>query len=176
MRSLALLPLLLPLALFGCSKAPASTPGPTPTVETKSPEEKLHEQLSSGNFQLMAGLDSIEAALKEAKAAKVTDAAQKQSLADIQDAIDSAGSGLAEEDEDPPTKEQVAKDMKGFEAKRAKLCDLINDSLHDLRDARGIVDSLDGPLENVGIKIDAALDDLRGALEALGGKEELDEQ
>lgn len=179
-----LLPLVVGLvALAGCGSKPTeeAQPGPAkpPVEETKTPAELLHEQLRSGSFQLTAALDSIEAALKEAKAHPAT-GELKNSLKEIADDIDSAGTDLTEENDDPPTKEQVAADMASFEAKRKKLCDMINDSLHDLIDARGIVDSFaeegkTGPLENVGLKIDVAIDDLKGALEALGGKEESEE-
>jgi len=171
------------VALAGCGSktATASQPGPSkPTVvATKAPEDVLYEQLRSGSFQLSAALDSIEAALKEAEGTQAT-AELKNSLTEIKDDIDSSGTDLAEENDDPPAKEQVAKDMASFEAKRKKLCDTINDSLHDLNDARGIVDSLaeegkEGPLEKIGQKIDIAIDDLKGALEALGGKEETEE-
>lgn len=168
------------VAAIGCGQKSATNSvnqnSKPPAVETKSPEDQLYEQLHSGVFQLEAALDSIEESLKEAKGTKATGNA-KGSLTDIVNDIDSAGSSLAEEVDDAPAKEAVAADMKSFEAKRKKLCDLVNDSLHDLRDARGIVDSLaedgkDSPLENVGAKIDVAIDDLKGALDALGGKDE----
>jgi len=170
---------LLGVALTGCGHKPEAAPQtqtPPPVAEKKSPEEQLYDQLHSGTFQLEAGMDSIADALKASKEAKASGDVKK-SLDDIQNDIDSAGSSLAEEVDDAPDKAAVAKDMKTFDAKRQKLCDLVNDSLHDLRDARGIVDSLaedgkDSPLESIGQKIDVAIDDLKGALDALGGKDE----
>ncbi|OJU65300.1 MAG: hypothetical protein BGO01_15665 [Armatimonadetes bacterium 55-13] len=177
--------LLVLIALGGCSsKPPESTVSDgtkSPVEEQKTPQETLHEQLRSGIFQLGAGLDSIESALNEAHKTKATSQEIKEALADLEDAINDAGGTLAEEDDDAPTLERVTADMPTYEARRKKLCDLINDSLHSLNDARGIVDGLapsddqESPLEPVGQKIDVAMDDLRGALEALGGQEETDE-
>ena len=154
----------------------------TPAIITTHPHlnEIYIQRYIAGIFQINAGLDSIEDAHKEAKATPATSVDLKQSLEDIEASIDSAGDGLAEEVVDEPDRNVVAKDLAAADQRRRKLIDLTNDSLHDLRDARGIVDSLatdkeDGPLESVGVKIDVAMDGLREALRQLGGKEEVEE-
>jgi hypothetical protein len=176
-----LLPFLaVAVAAFGCN---SSTPPPHAKADSDKPATKhadLYDKLHSGHFQIDAALDSIEDALKEARATKPKSADVKQSLDDIMDSIDSAGNALGDEVGEEPHRDQVEKDLAKSEARRVNLCALVNDSLHDLRDARGIVDSLAdsngvGPLEPIGVKIDVAMEDLRGALEALGGKEEVEE-
>jgi hypothetical protein len=171
-------------AFIGCNGEGGNKPGNggpsnVPPV-SQTPAEKLYGQLHSAVYQLNAALDSIEEALKEAKASQAPTIDLKQSLEEISASIDSAGETLGDEAAEEPDKAKVAADMKAAETRKSKLIQLVNDALHDLRDARGIVDSLAsesdaGPLENVGLKIDQAMDDLRGVLEELGGKEELGE-
>ena len=176
-----LLPLLVvAIASLGCNSSAPQTPARLEPVKPSGTHADLYDKLHSGHFQIDAALDSIEEALKEARATKPTSADVKQSLDDIMDSIDSAGNALGDEVGEEPHRDQVEKDLAKSEARRVNLCALVNDSLHDLRDARGIVDSLAdsngaGPLEPVGLKIDVAMEDLRGALEALGGKEEVEE-
>lgn len=163
--------------LVGCGdKASSQSSIVVEPPKNLPPAEKLYEQLRSGLFQIDAGVASIEAALQEAKTSDASTADLKQSLEDIQASIDSAGDILSEEAVEPAKKDDA---IPKAEERRKKLIDLTNDALHDLRDARGIVDSLagendEGPLEPVGLKIDTAMTDLRGALEALGGKEEVE--
>ena len=176
MRLVLLSCLLGVLALLGCGDKKQAPSGTTTLPENATPADKLYEQLRGGIFQIDASLGSIEDALKEAKATSPSTEDIRQSLEDIQASIDSAGEILAEEAAVQPEKNG---DVSSYDKRRAKLVELVNDALHDLRDARGIVDSLAGeddlgPLEPVGVKIDVAMDDLRGALEALGGKEEVE--
>lgn len=176
MRLVLLSCLLGVLALLGCGDKKQGPSGTTTLPENATPADKLYEQLRGGIFQIDASLGSIEDALKEAKASSQSTEDIRQSLEDIQASIDSAGEILAEEAAVQPEKNG---DVSSYDKRRAKLVELVNDALHDLRDARGIVDSLGGeddlgPLEPVGVKIDVAMDDLRGALEALGGKEEVE--
>ncbi len=168
--------LIVGLVLIGCQGPQKAQDNPVNVPSPTTPAEKSFEHIRSGIYQINAAMDSIEIALKEAKATAATSADLKQSLEDIQVSIDSAGDGLAEEAAQEPDKSSL---LSASETRRKKLINLTNDALHDLRDARGIVDSLagdsdQGPLEAVGLKIDVAMDDLRGALEALGGKEELE--
>ena len=162
------------LSVLGCGSKSETIPiGPDPLVAT-TPAGKVFEQLRSGLYQIGAGLESLEAAVKVAESIQPSNADAKASLGEIRDLLNTAGDGLAEEAAVPAEK---GGDVSTADARRAKLVNLVNDSLHDLRDARGIVDSLGddskpSPLEPVGEKIDAVIDDLLGSLEALGGKEE----
>jgi hypothetical protein len=166
----------LSLAVFlvaGCAKSVATGDTPPPHLSTKP---STFERVRSGIYQINAGLDSIEEALKVAKASTAASIDIKESLEDVENSIDSAGEYLAEEAAIEPNSQEPADKL---EVRRKKLIDVVNDALHDLRDARGIVDSLageteTGPLENVGVAVDAAMDDLRGALDALGGQEEVE--
>lgn len=171
---LVLFTCLLALALCGCSRGDAATAQNPPEL---SANPTPYEKGRSGLFQINAALDSIEVALAEAKAMPTYNIDQRESLAEVQEYLDSAGAGLAEESAMPIDR---AAQPAQLEVRRKKLVEIANDSLHDLREARGIVDSLaegdtaTGPLEPIGLKIDVAMDDLRGALEALGGREEIE--
>ncbi len=163
-------------ALLGCGDKKQTVVASTSLPENATPADKLYEQLRAGVFRIDASLGSIEDALKEAKATEASTVDLRQSLEDIQASIDSAGEILAEEAAVEP---QKGGDVSTYDQRRAKLVELVNDALHDLRDARGIVDSLAGeddlgPLEPIGAKVDVAMTDLRSALEALGGKEEVE--
>ncbi len=176
MRLLLLAYLVALLALVGCGAKKENDPAKPSLPEAATPADKLYEQLRAGVFQIDASLSSIEDALGEAKSAKASTDDIKQSLDDISASIDSAGEILAEQS---ATQVEKNGDVSSYDKRRAELVQMVNDALHDLRDARGIVDSLGsdtdpGPLESVGVKIDVAMDDLRGALEALGGKEEVE--
>lgn len=177
MRLMLLSCLIAAFALVGCAEKKEIASGPTPLPDNATPADKLYEKLRGGVFQIDASLGSIEDALNEAKAANPSTGDIKQSLEDIKASIDSAGEILAEEAAVKPEKNG---DIPSYEKRRVKLVELVNDALHDLRDARGIVDSLAGeddlgPLEQVGVKIDVAMEDMRGALRALGGEEKVEE-
>jgi len=164
---------LLALSVWGCSRGDAATAQKPPEL---SANPTPYEKARSGLFQISAALDSIEVALAEAKAMPTSSIDQRTSLAEVQDYLDSAGAGLAEES--AALVDKTAEHAQ-LEIRRKKLIEIANDSLHDLREARGIVDSLaegdsPGPLEPIGLKIDVAMDDLRGALEAMGGREEIE--
>jgi hypothetical protein len=164
---------LLAFALIGCSRGNAAAAQDPPL---RSANATPYEKARSGLYQINAALDSIEVALAGAKAMPTASLDERESLMEVQEYLDSAGAGLAEESAVPVDK---AADPSILELRRNKLIEVANDSLHDLREARGIVDSLaegnlTGPLEPIGVKIDVAMDDLRGALEGLGGREEIE--
>lgn len=164
------------VALLGCGDQKQPVSAATSLPEVAPAANDPYEQLRAGIFRIDASLQSIEDAFKEAKSTESTSLDLRQSLEDIQASIDSAGEILAEEAATPP---QKGLDVAEYDKRRSKLVELVNDALHDLRDARGIVDSLAGPedlgpLEPIGVKLDVAMEDLRSALEALGGKESVD--
>lgn len=174
------------MALAGCQgKTVDDKPGgSSPTVETESPstaEAKLQEQLRSGAFQLGAAAESLEEALTKAKEAEgKSSGAVKEGLEEILDLIDGAGSAVAEFAVEPPSVEEVKSKLAEFEALRAKAIQAIGDAMHDLEDARGIAASLeeDNPSfvgKGLADLIGVAVEDLKGAIEALGGKVESDE-
>src|SRR5436190_21379794 len=152
---------MLLLALAGCGpKSPEAvvTKLSGSTAATLTPAERTYEQVYSGLYQIEASLDHIEEARNEAKSTTAASGDVKQSLEDIQASIDSAGDGLAEDVAVPLDKSQVIANIEVGEKRRKQLCIDVNDALHDLRDARGIVDSLagdkdTGPVENVGLEI-----------------------
>lgn len=177
MRFVLLCCLIAIFVVLGCGDKKENVSGPTTLPDNATPADKLYEKLRGGVFQIDASLGSIEDALNEAKGTKASTGDIKQSLEDIEASIDSAGEILAEEAAVKPEKNG---DIPNYEKRRVKLVEMVNDALHDLRDARGIVDSLAGendlgPLEPVGAKIDVAMEDLRSALKTLGGEEKVEE-
>ncbi len=164
--------------------AEAATPGPsaiaTPSLPA-DPNEALHEQLSSGHFQLSATLDSIQEALKLAKQIKKdAKGTIAEAMADVVDRIDSCGSTLSEHIEDAPGVADVKKDFAKYDDQRIKTIDDVNDTIAELKEVKGMVAGLTGDtpdLEDEITKLAAliaqAMDDAEGTLKAFGGKEQL---
>lgn len=153
------------------------------SAAAQSPDELLYEQLRSGAFQLNAATSSIEETLAAAKAAvrklpKNSDA--REGMLDVVDYIDSAGSGIGDFSEDPPSKEEVSKDFGTFDEKRLKAVSAASDALRDLREALGVLETMaedaSAPVVKtvLGVRslLAVSIDDLWSAIEALGGQPE----
>jgi len=179
---------LLVVVLAGCgskTKPEEQSAPPTDTLKPSAapsdPNEALHEQLSSGLFQLSATLDSIQSALKEAKdLQRDAKGALKEGLVDVVDHLDSCGATLADHNEDPPTVEEIKKNFAPLDDKRLKTIDDVNDTLSDLKESKGMVSGLTGDTDELEERvtrlaalIDQAMEDARGTLQALGGQEQL---
>lgn len=178
------------LCLAGCGSGRESPPkdGPPPTpakVEpvAESPEDVLYAQLRSGAFQLSAAAGSIEDSLVAAQEAIRALGAfrdQKEAMEEVAAFIDSAGSSISEFTDDPPAKEEIAKDFATFDELRLRAVEASNDALQDLRQSLGVLEGLSDGSNREAIKwaggiralVAVALDDLWGAIEALGGTPE----
>ena len=183
--------ILLVVAL-GCSaraKSAGGTDASDKVVSSNSgpPEVLLHEQLRSGAFQLNAATASIEETLAAAKSSLSKlpkNSSAREGMEDVVDYVDSAGSSLGEFIEEPPTKQEVAKDFAGFDERRLKAVDAATEALRDLREALGLLETIaEDPNESViktvlGVRslLAVAIDDLWGAIEALGGQPEGSEE
>ncbi|MBX3118211.1 MAG: hypothetical protein KF784_04035 [Fimbriimonadaceae bacterium] len=141
-----------------------------------TPEAKLQEQLRSAAFQLNAASESIaEALAKATDAESKSSGAVKEGLAEVLDFIDSAGAQISDFATDPPPVEEIKAKLAEYEAIRTKAIQAINDSIHNLEDAQGIASGFEEENPNYAGKglsdlIGVAVADLKGALEALGGK------
>lgn len=156
---------------------------PSAVSAAEPPEALLYEQLRSGAYQLNATTASIEETLRAAKEAlaklpKRSDVAE--GMQDVIDYVDSAGSGIGDYADDPPTKEEVAKDFAAFDERRLKAVAAAGESLRDLREALGLLETM-AEVDNasvvksvLGVRslLAVAVDDLWGAIEALGGQPE----
>lgn len=181
-----LLVLALGLCIVGCGRGQdteKAIQSQAVAAERKlSPEDTLFEQLRSGAFQLDAATESISEALVHAKdALGGTSGQAKEGLQDILDYLDSAGAGIADYAVEPQSADEIRKKYKEFEDQRRKSVQAINDAIRDLEEARGIAASLEEDQPNYSGKglsglIDVAIDDLKGAVEALGGKLESDSE
>jgi len=184
-------PLIVAMFLFGigCAKNESSSSDPAEAPVTKAdapaetPEELLYGQLRSGSFQLSAAAGSIEDSLvaaQEASKALARFRDLKDAMVEAADFINSAGASVAEFTDEPPEKEVVDKDFAAFDEKRLSAVEAANDALQDLRQALGLLESLsDDPNPEAvkwatGVKslVAVALDDVWGAIEALGGTPE----
>lgn len=176
------------LALVGCHSgkqtvASAATPS-TATLSPSAPadpNEALRSELSSGIYQLGATLDSVQAALEQAKTIdKDAKADFKQAMDDIVDRLNSCGSTLADYNDEPPSLETVAKDFKKYDDQRLKAIDDVNDTVTELKEIKGMVsgvagtsDATEDQLTKLAALVDQALEDASGTLDALGGKVQL---
>lgn len=163
------------------------TPLTKSEAPAESPEDLLYGQLRSGSFQLSAAGGSIEDSLvaaQEATKALARFRELKDAMMEVADFINSAGASIAEFTDEPPEQEVVDKDFAAFDEKRLKAVEASNDALQDLRQALGLLESLseDANPEAVkwatGVKslVAVAMDDVWGAVEALGGTPELGER
>ena len=101
-------------------------------------------------------------------------------MIDAAEFIDSAGEGVAEFGDDPPSKSEIEKSFGTYDEKRLKAIEAANDALHDLREALGILESLSGgenaEVVRIALQVKSllavAIDDVWGAIEAFGGEPE----
>ena len=153
------------------------------SAAAESPDELLYEQLRSGAFQLNAAASSIEETLTAAKAAigkLPIGSSSREGMEDVVDYVDSAGSGIGDFSEDPPSKDEVAKDFAAFDEKRLKAIGAASDALKDLREALGLLETMAEDANAAVVKtvlgvrslLAVSIDDLWGAIEALGGQPE----
>lgn len=172
---------------LGCSgggSAPAnSTSGtaaqpPLQAEKPVDPEHKLYEQVRSGAVQLGGATDDVEDALRACEELlKTSTKEQKDALEDVKALIDSAGAGIADYTADVPEFEEFKKQLPQFDDQRLKAIQESNDSLHDLREARGMLDSLEAnapqesvsKFEDLASLVDVAIGDLSDAITSMGG-------
>lgn len=155
-----------------------SDPPPLRAEKPADPEHKLYEQVRSGTVQLGGGSDDIEEALRAVEGLlKTVPKENKDALTDAKALIDSAGAGIADYTEEVPEFEQFKNRLAEFDDQRLKAIQETNDSIHDLREAKGIVESLEGSgtgnltsqLEDLAALIDVAISDLSDAVTTMGG-------
>lgn len=172
-RSLLLLTLLV--AGLGCGSG-SSNPPAASTATPAKPETLLHQQLRSGLVQLEGTLETIELALDEAKARlKQATGADRERLQELVDRIDDCGATLAEHLGDPPTESEVAASFARYDEQRLRMIDDVNDSVVAMNEAAGLcLGEGEEPLPALAKLhelVTTAIEDLRGTLDALGGKE-----
>lgn len=174
------------LPVWGCGgpePAPSAAPGSGgKTSETgaapANPEKALREQLRSGLFQLDACAASVEEALVAARgASKRASGEAQQGLLDVIDMLDSAGGTVADHLGESPGEDQVKVDYTGQDERRIRAIAAANDAHTELGEAAGLAGSLvevatppvRAEIEELVNLIEVAVEDARGAVEALGG-------
>lgn len=153
----------LGLVLVGCS-GPAPKADPPANVPQTNPAAVLARQgvvLIEGALGSVA--DAREAALAEQAKAK---GERRQALDEAVALIDSAGASLADYSEAPAESDPAA-----LGRWRKQAAEAAGDALIDLGEARGIVESL-GDSATLAAIVQVAEDDVREAVEGLGGKAE----
>lgn len=187
---MALVLLLQLLALVGCSSdAPKSPNEPPPkheeTVEPPKvePKDPLFDQLHSGLFQADPAVKKLAEAVSLVKdiESKSTGNLQGYLKETMIPTLDDAGATLADmTGEDPPTMEQIKADHPKYAAKRDTMINQISDLLRDVREEADAADDMATTAPPETLKeskrlnqlLSEIIDDLSGALSALGGKEE----
>lgn len=184
LESVRFAPLCLALLVvsIGCKAGNPPRPAVPPALETPShPVERQREQIRSSAVQIQAGLASLNLAKGAAVKLGREKAAPKElrdGMKEVADLLAGASQGLKGLDKEPPALDQFRKQT-NRDKRIADAANAISDSLHDIREAQGILDSLadstpgrfQNPLEGVDGYLDEAVDAVRGALETLGGKE-----
>jgi|GEM_PF-2950672 len=176
------------LLLVGCSNnapapqdtQPAEETPPAQTTPAKA--DPLFEQLHSGLFQADAAVKKLGDALDVAQdMQKKATGAFTEAMKDVVATIDDSGHSLAAlTGGEPPTAEDVASNRSKYEAQRADLINQIGDILKDMREqedaAADMTDNgnpeIQKPAKHLDELLTQIIDDLNGALSALGGKDE----
>lgn len=173
-------PLLLLLAV-GCSKNGGEVSGSTTGGSKPDPARVVYDQLRSGFVQLGNTQETIGEALALTETGKTSsDQALRDASKDMHEFLDLAGSYLSDYTEPPANFEEFNAKFAEHDDARLKSIDAANDSLHEVGEAKGIVDDLfnDPVLEKEQIVIDLRdlineiEKNLREAIETLGGKVE----
>jgi hypothetical protein len=167
------------LAMLGCGKASAPaalTPVPKSNSDPVVARREADEQAA---FSIDAACASIEEAQKETKKlAPIAGGDAKEALLTVAEMFDSAGATLADHNEPPPAIETYRKEESERASERQKAVTDALDALHELRDARGTLDTLAAtvpkehaqPLEAIRAQADEAIDAVSDAITRLGGK------
>lgn len=151
---------------------------PENPVEKK---DELYEQLHGGMFAIGAAVEKVGNALDLAKRMEGKAAAEdKEALKDLIAVLDDTGASLADYGGEGPTEDEVKGDRKKYTAKRLNLIELLNETLRDLREQEGVAAGMEQmtaePLKSQAGKLNKLMgeivDDLVGALEEMGAKEE----
>lgn len=169
-----LLGLILLLGLIGCG-GPKASDVPSGAQPTASASESWYERTRSGTFQLGSVLSTIQEAFEASETStKAAKGDAKALWADVTDALDTAGASLEPFTEFNLSESDFDKDFVAQDDKRLKAIEAANDALHPLDDAAEALGELsDG--QQVLELVRLAQDDLKEAIETLGGKVEEDE-
>jgi hypothetical protein len=173
-----------PLALLlvvGCAKGDGDS-NPKPSGEVKTdPAVAVYDQLRSGFVQIGNSQEILGEALTTADSGRSSsDKALSEGCKEIHDLLDSAGSYLSDYTEAPATFEEFNAKFAEWDDARLKAIVAANDSLHEVGEARGIIEGFfnDPVLEKEQVVIDLrdllteADKNLREAIITLGGKVE----
>jgi len=172
----------------GCSSNTSTTPSDntppvdTPTATPPAKPDPLYDQLHSGLFQADAAVKKLGDALDLAHdMQKKATGPFVEAMKDVVATIDDSGSSLAAlTGGEPPTADQVAQNKAKYETQRSDLVNKIGDLLKDMREqedaAADMVDNGNPEIQKLAKRLDDLLlqiiDDLKGALTALGGTDE----
>lgn len=104
-------------------------------------------------------------------------AQERDAVRDVNDLIDSAAKGLAEFDDEPPEYDVFEQDVAKYDKMRVSAIEALNDSLIDLREARGTSEALMDQASNeektqfqrLSDLIEVAAGDVADTVEAFGG-------
>jgi hypothetical protein len=146
-------------------------------IDPAKPEDTLYQQLRAGALQIAGVIETLDAAvvkLDEVNPGK--DAEFRAALHELKESIDAAGAELADHIEEP-NRERLGKVFPEYDEKRIRAIAAANDALHEVSEASGIASDLasekkNSVLNDVADLLELAIEDLRGSIEALGGKVE----
>ncbi len=173
----------LAVTVIGCASKPVASPAPPQTRDQQAkPQESLYEQLHSAFFQVDATVQSLSGAADVAQG--MEGRAKGDLIPQIRDVVAALNynGGLLQElaGGDAPNESDVAKDAAKFAKLREDLAKNLNLTLKDVREMLPFISdlALNGPpnLRADAVKLvsslEGAVDDLLGALHALGAAED----
>jgi hypothetical protein len=162
-----------------------TAPHPVSAAATQQSPQSLYEQCRSGAVQLTGASEIIEEALNYVKQKKSLIASRdSHAYEELADALDSAGSAIADFIAEPPAPEEFQKRLSEFKEDREKAIQAANDAYQDLGQADKILEVLleatsgeaRRDLEVLVNFIDEASKGLEDAIQAMGGTLEQEDE
>lgn len=165
----------------GCNRSASAsnqTKPPVVTIDPNKPEDTLYEQVRAGSTQIEGVVDTLDTVLEQVKGVDSgKDPDIKAVFVDLKDSVDAAGAALAGYTDARPQRAAVVKQFAKFDEWRIGAIAAGNDARHELIDAQGLADSLAetaniGKMTDIADLLEVAIEDLKDAIETLGGKVE----
>jgi hypothetical protein len=155
---------------------PVKSEAPAP-----DPDSVLHQQLRAGSFQIRVATGTLTEALdatRKARVEAVHHAELLQTLDEFRLVLNEIGASLAQFTEPPPSLEAVRQEFAKYDERRLAAIREANDSHYELFEIavilEGLIETLPQQpwLPDILNLVRVAIDDLEGAITAMGGEVE----
>jgi ABC-type transporter Mla subunit MlaD len=150
------------LFLIGCGKAPEATAAAAKATAS-DPEQELYEKVKTARYQIGVATDRLAEIVNVTRGLAMAEEAEvREALNRIADDLASAGSKIADFDEEPPALAQFKAEFSEQDEARLKAIEACNAALANVASAAGLTEELlaSGPPEEA----KNALTQVRGSI------------